>query len=61
MERWVVKVQALEEKKRHYEDILRQELDGLDDEFENLRFLSQELSVRARGLRFKQGQSRRAA
>lgn len=61
MERWVVKVQALEEKKRHYEDILRRELDGLDDEFENLRFLSQELSVRARGLRFKQGQGRRAA
>ena len=53
MERWVMKIAALEEKKRHYEDILRRELDGLDDEFENLRFLSQELSIRARGLRLQ--------
>lgn len=56
MERWVVKIQALEEKKRRYEDILRRELTGLDDEFESLRLLSQELSLRARGLR-----SRKAA
>jgi len=48
-----MKIAALEEKKRHYEDILRRELDGLDDEFENLRFLSQELSIRARGLRLQ--------
>ena len=40
-------------KKRHYEEILRRELDGLDDEFETLKFLSQELSIRARGLRAK--------
>lgn len=51
MERWVVKIQALEEKKCRYEDILRRELTGLDDEFESLRLLSQELSLRARGLR----------
>lgn len=56
MERWVVKIQALEEKKRHYEDILRRELSGLDEEFESLRLLSQELSLRARGIR-----SRKAA
>ena len=53
MERWVVKIQELEEKKRHYEDILRRELSGLDDEFQSLRLLSQELSLRARGLRAK--------
>ena len=56
MERWVVKIQALEDKKRHYEDVLRRELNGLDEEFESLRLLSQELSLRARGIR-----SRRAA
>ena len=53
LERWVVKIAALEEKKKHYEDILRRELDGLDDEFDTLKFLSQELSIRARGLRLK--------
>lgn len=51
MERWVVKIQAMEEKKRRYEDILRRELSGLDEEFESLRLLSQELSLRARGIR----------
>lgn len=51
MDRWVLKVQALEEKKRHYEKILRRELDGLDDEFSVLKFLSQELQVRANGIR----------
>ena len=53
MERWVNKIAALEQKKQHYEEILRRELDGLDDEFETLRLLSQELSVRATGLRFR--------
>ena len=52
MERWVNKIATLEQKKQHYEEILRRELDGLDDEFETLRLLSQELSVRATGLRF---------
>jgi hypothetical protein len=31
----------------------RRELDGLDDEFNTLKFLSQELSVRAQTLRFR--------
>ena len=53
LERWVTKISTLEEKKRHYEEILRRELDGLDDEFETLKFLSQELSIRARGLRLQ--------
>ena len=38
--------------KQHYEEILRRELDGLDNEFETLRLLSQELLVSANGLRF---------
>jgi len=53
MDRWVLKVQALEEKKRHYEQVLRQELDGLDDEFTTLKFLSQELQARSRNIRFQ--------
>ena len=52
-ERWVARIDALEEKKRHYETILRRELDGLDDEFSALQLLSQELAIRARGLRFQ--------
>lgn len=35
---------------QHYEEILHRELDGLDNEFETLRLLSQELFVRANGL-----------
>ena len=54
MERWVSKIGSLEEKKRHYEAILRRELDGLDDEFGDLKLLSQELMIRARGLRARQ-------
>lgn len=51
MDRWILKVQALEEKKRHYEGVLQRELDGLDDEFSVLKLLSQELQVRANGIR----------
>ena len=53
MERWVMKINALEGKKRHYEQVLRRELDGLDEEFESLKLLSQELSLRASGIRFQ--------
>ena len=53
MDRWVLKIQALENKKRHYEDVLRRELDGLDDEFSALKLLSQELSIRSQGIRFQ--------
>ena len=53
LDRWVLKIQALEGKKQHYETVLRRELDGLDDEFATLKFLSQELSVRAQGIRFQ--------
>ena len=53
MNRWVLKIQALEQKKRHYEQVLRRELDGLDDEFNTLKFLSQELQARAQNIRFQ--------
>ena len=51
LERWVMKIGTLEEKKRHYETILRRELNGLDDEFTALKGYSQELAIRARGIR----------
>ncbi len=53
MDRWVLKIQGLEEKKKHYEQVLRRELDGLDDEFSTLKFLAQELQMRAWNLRIK--------
>ncbi len=53
MERWVLKIQGLEEKKRHYEKVLRRELDGLDDEFGALKLMGQELQVRAQSIRFQ--------
>ena len=53
LERWVLKIATLEDKKRHYEDVLRRELDGLDDDFDTLKLLSQELSIRANGIRLK--------
>lgn len=51
MERWVMRIQGLEEKKRNYEEILKRELTDLDDEFTSLRYLSDELRIRAAGLR----------
>ena len=36
MDRWVLKIQGLEQKKRHYEQVLRRELERLDDEFSTL-------------------------
>ena len=53
MDRWVLKVRGLEEKKKHYEQVLQRELDGLDDEFNTLKFLAQELQVRANSIRFQ--------
>ena len=53
MERWVLKIQALEEKKKYYEEVLRRELNGLDDEVSTLKFLGQELQMRAQSIRFQ--------
>lgn len=46
MDRWVLKVGGLEEKKKHYEQVLQRELDGLDDTFDTLKFMVRELQVR---------------
>ena len=54
MERWILRIQGLEEKKHTYEDILKQELSGLNDDFTSLRYLSDELRIRAAGLRVRQ-------
>jgi len=51
MDRWVNKVTALEAKKRIYEEILKRELFVLDDEFSQLKFLSQELQLRTRKMK----------
>lgn len=50
MDRWVLKIAALEEKKRHYENLLQKELDELNGEFSTLRMFSQELQVKAKRL-----------
>lgn len=47
LDRWLQKIGRLEEKKRHYEDILKRELDDLDDQYGTLKFLAQELELRA--------------
>ena len=60
MDRWVLKVQALEERKRHYEGVLQRELSGLDDEFSVLKLLSQELQIRANSIRSQRFQQRAA-
>lgn len=46
MNRWITKIEALEEKRRHYEGILRRQLDDLNDEFSTLQMFSQDLQVR---------------
>lgn len=50
MNRWILKVQALEQKKHHYEQVLHRELSGLDDELATLKLLAQELQVRAQNI-----------
>ena len=50
MDRWVMRIQGLEEKKRNYEEYSKKrELTDLDEEFTSLRYLSDELRIRAAG------------
>ena len=44
-----------------YEGVLQRELDGLDDEFSVLKFLSQELQVRANSIRSQRFPTKKAA
>ena len=48
LDRWEAKIRALEEKKQEYEEILRQDLSGVDEEFTMLRDMCNQfrLSVR---------------
>ena len=50
MNRWILKIEGLEEKKRHYEELLQKELDELGTEFSTLRMFAQELQLKARRL-----------
>lgn len=51
MERWIMRIHGLEQKKQNYEDILKRELTDLDEEFTSLRYLSDELRIRSAGVR----------
>jgi hypothetical protein len=51
MERWITKINGLDAKKRHYEELLKHELDDLDGQYGQLKFLANELSLRAKGIR----------
>ena len=51
LDRLVLRIQGLEQKRGYYEGILSRELTDLNDQFASLRYLSEELQIRARGLR----------
>ena len=46
LNRWLLKVEGLEQKKKSYEDILKQNLQGIDEEFGVLRTLCSEYKLR---------------
>ena len=45
LDRWEAKIRALEEKKREYEEILKQDLSGVDEEFTMLRDLCDQFKL----------------
>ena len=51
LERWINRIRELEEKKQRFEALFRKQLDETDNEFDTLRLYSQELQMRAMGLR----------
>lgn len=51
LDRLVLRIQGLEQKRSYYEGILSRELTDLNDQFTSLRYLSEELQIRTRGLR----------
>lgn len=53
MNRWILKIDALEQKKGEYEKILSRKLDELNEEFTVLRTFAQELAARARTIEMK--------
>lgn len=50
MNRWILKFDGIEAKKRAYEEILHRQLDDLNSEFTIIRTFSQELSSRIRSI-----------
>lgn len=51
LDRLVLRIQGLEQKRGYYEGILSRDLTDLNDQFTSLRYLSEELQIWARGLR----------
>ena len=51
MNRLIVRIDNLHDKKRKYEDLFQQELDALDDEFQTLGLFVQEMQIRTQGFR----------
>ena len=48
MNRWILKVNELEGKKRNYESILQRDFDNLSGDFDMLRLQAQELAIRVK-------------
>ena len=48
LDRWELKIQSLESKKREYEDILKQDLSGIDEEFTMLRDICDQFKLKVK-------------
>ena len=46
LDRWTLKIQTLETKKREYETILKQNLSGIDEEFDMLQSMCEQFKIR---------------
>lgn len=53
LDRLALSIRGLENKRSYYEEILHKELNDLDEQFTSLRYLCDELQIRARGLRMQ--------
>lgn len=53
MERWIRRIHELEQKKQRYEALFRKALSETDAEFDSLQLYSQELQIRADGIRMQ--------
>ena len=53
MERWIGRIDDLKQKKQRYETLFRKELSETDAEFASLQLYSQELQIRADGIRMQ--------
>ena len=53
MDRWQERIAALQQKKQSYEEVLRRQLDALDDDYAFLQMQSQELKLRSMQTKLK--------